>query len=51
MNGAQRAEDSLSVGRRYRFEHLALRTVLRDLGVWLRPAEMANRIVYFDIQP
>ena len=51
MSATQRIEESPNVGGRYRFEHLALRTVLRDLGVWLRPAEMANRIVYFDIQP
>ena len=31
MSEAQRAEDSLDAGRRYRFEHLALPTVLRDM--------------------
>ncbi len=45
MSATQRIEESPNVGGRYRFEHLALRTVLRDLGVWLRPGEKANRIV------
>ena len=45
MSATQRIEESPNVGGRYRFEHFALRTVLRDLGVWLRPAEKANRIV------
>ena len=31
MIECQRTEDSLNVGRRYRFEHLALPTVLRDM--------------------
>ncbi len=45
MSGTKRIEESPNVGGRYRFEHLALRTVLRDLGVWLRPGEKLNRIV------
>ena len=31
MTQTQPTEDSLNVGRRYRFEHLALPTVLRDM--------------------
>ncbi len=45
MSATKRIEESPTVEGRYRFEHFALRPVLGDLGVWLRPAEKANRIV------
>ena len=45
MSATQRIEESPNVGGHYRFEHLALRPVLGDLGVWLTPGEKANRIV------
>ena len=49
MNGAQRAEDSLSVGRRYRFEHLALPTVLRDMYFSRDDPGPGDRVPDFDL--
>ena len=49
MTVAQRAEDSLSVGRRYRFEHLALPTVLRDMYFSRDDPGPGDRVTDFDL--
>ncbi len=49
MNEAERTEDSLDVGRRYRFEHLALPTVLRDMYFNRDDPGPGDRVPDFDL--
>ncbi len=49
MNEAQRTENSLKVGRRYRFEHLALPTVLRDMYFDRDDPGPGDRVPDFDL--
>ena len=49
MSDAQPTEDSLSVGRRYRFEHLALPTVLRDMYFNRDDPGPGDRVPDFDL--
>ena len=47
--GAKRAEDSLDVGRRYRYDHLQLRLVLRDLYFSRDDPGPGHRVPDFDL--
>ncbi len=49
MSEAQRIEDSLDAGRRYRFEHLALPTVLRDMYFNRDDPGPGDRVPDFDL--
>ena len=49
MTEAQRREDPLNVGRRYRFEHLALPTVLRDMYFNRDDPGPGDRVPDFDL--
>jgi thiol-disulfide isomerase/thioredoxin len=49
MSEAQRTEDSPNVGRRYRFEHLALPTVLRDMYFNRDDPGPGDRVPDFDL--
>ena len=49
MSEAQRTKGSLSVGRRYRFEHLALPTVLRDMYFSRDDPGPGDRVPDFDL--
>ncbi len=49
MSEAQRTADSLDVGRRYRFEHLALSTVLRDMYFSREDPGPGDRVPGFDL--
>ncbi len=49
MTQTQRTEDPLNVGRRYRFEHLALPTVLRDMYFNRDDPGPGDRVPDFDL--
>ncbi len=49
MSEAQRTEDSPAVGRRYRFEHLALPTVLKDMYFNRDDPGPGDRVPDFDL--